>query len=134
MRSWYRPCARLGTYTGNKGCHVYGFTGYAPASEIRQAAKLVMESLGTWQQTGESLWTDANADPVYGFQNVNVEVYPKQDQIEAGKYGNLCRLPLGVNLKRPQDPTFFIDQRTDHLQLVPHPDPAALLVSGDPWR
>lgn len=121
-------------YTGNKGCHIYGFTGHVAAAEARAAANYIIESFGTFQKTfGNVVWRDSNPDPTWGYSNYTIEVFPKQDTIKESGFGNLCRLPLGRNLKNPSDPCFFIDQRLSHDTLAPHPDPVALLTNGNPW-
>lgn len=126
------PCAAA--YTGNKGIHVYGFTGTCPAEEAREGARLVLQALGDWQPSrGKAFWENTNEDPQFGFKNFSLEVFPKQDSLENKDLGNLMRLPLGVNLKSPKDPTFFIDLKTDLATLAPHSDPVALLESGDAW-
>lgn len=126
------PCAAA--YTGNKGIHVYGFTGVCPAAEAREGARLVLEALGDWEPSrGKAFWVNTNDDPQFGFKNFSLEVFPKQDSLDGKDLGNLMRLPLGVNLKAPKDPTFFIDLTTDLATLAPHRNPVALLESGDPW-
>jgi hypothetical protein len=121
------------SYTGNKGVHVYGFTGHVEAAVAASAAEMVLQSFGTFEQM-KGFWRDTNPDPVDGFSNFNIEVFPKQDTVKPGGYGNLLRLPLGVNRKNPVDPCFFIDQRLAHDTLRPHPDPVALLENGNPWK
>lgn len=120
-------------YSGHKGVHVYGLTGPIPAREAREAAQLVLASFpgvfavnGNHYDVHDSIWG--------GFSNFTVEVFPKQDTVDPGHFGNLLRLPLGRNNKSPGDPTFFLDQRLAHTELLPHPDPVALLASGDPWK
>jgi hypothetical protein len=124
------------SYTGNKGIHVYGFTGHIPAAAARAGAEMVLRSFGSFEpKVGEDIfWHDTNLDPSDGYSNYTIEVFPKQDAIPAGGYGNLLRLPMGRNLKNPSDPCFFIDQRREHTTLAPHPDPVALLTNGNPWK
>lgn len=124
------PCAAA--YSGNKGVHVYGFTGLMPADDIRLAAKAVIDSTGLFGQSqGNNFYIDKTR---LHFPNFEIEVFPKQSEIDPNKYGNLVALPLGRNLKSPEDPKFFIDQRLPHNQLAPHPDPVGLLNSDMPWR
>ena len=122
----------IAAYTGNKGVHVYGLTGKIPASQARLGAELVMKSLHFEHVNGS--WIDTNQDPHDSNSLFTVEVYPKQDTVGEGGYGNLVRLPLGRNMKNTADPTFFIDQRRALNELMPHPDPAGLLASGNPWK
>lgn len=123
------------TYTGNKGIHVYGLTGLIPAKEAREAAKLILAATNRFTpQKGDNFFIDTSTpDWRDSFANFTIEVFPKQDTVEPGHYGNLMRLPFGRNLKNSADPTFVIDQRLPHVTLAPHPDPASAMISGDPW-
>lgn len=120
-------------YSGGKGIHVYGFTGPMPADECRAGAELVMEMLDEFEaKRGKHFFQHKNLDPVTGFRNLSVEVFPKQVDLEGKNLGNLMRLPLGRNWKS-QDPTFFLDLKAPPWVMRPHPNPAALLESGDPY-
>lgn len=122
-------------YTGAKGVHVYGFTGALPASDVREAAQLVIDSMDCFvPHRGNHFFKHASDDPIDGYSNFSVEIFPKQTSVGNGGFGNLMRLPLGRNRKAPADPTFFVDLRTPMSELRPHPDPVALLESGDPWK
>lgn len=131
-------------YSGNKGLHVYGFTGEMDASTARAGALLAMETAAnTWSERSEFVKERAHyfyrnehrTEPESDWRNLTIEVYPKQDEISSPEgLGNLMRLPLGKNMKNPKDPTFFLDQRAPHNMLVPHPDPAALLNGKSPWK
>lgn len=104
------------TYTGAKGLHVYGFTGLMPASDVRDGASLVIEKMGTFDQhRGNNFFKHKNNpnDAEASYQCLTLEVFPKQVALDAKGYGNLCRLPLGKNLKNFQDPTFFLDFRAN---------------------
>lgn len=121
-------------YSGNKGVHVYGFTGSIPAAHAREAGKIVLASLGCFEaEKGASRFIHKDEGVIDGFRNITIELFPKQDSLEGKDLGNLLRLPLGVNRRNPSDPTFFLDQTTAHNQLTPHTDPAALLETGNPW-
>lgn len=125
------PCAVA--YSGNKGLHVYGFTGPILASEARLAANLVMESLGTFALTrGSFEWHDTEPDIDKTLSNFSVEIFPKQDSVEADSFGNLVALPLGVNRKNPEDPKFFVDLRLAMNVLAPV-DPLFALTTENPW-
>lgn len=133
----------VSAYSGNKGAHVYGLLGeLTPAAEARAGALLALEYAATaFSNTdkfvatrGSNFYKHTSEDIRLGLQNLSVEIFPKQESMDGKDLGNLVRLPLGVNLKNPKDPCFFIDQRAPHTELVPHPDPHALLVSGNPWK
>jgi hypothetical protein len=115
-------------YSGSKGVHVYGFTGSMDAAAVRQGALLVLDLLDEFAPVrGKNFWEHKNSDPVHGFQNFSIEVFPKQTSLEGKSLGNLMRLPLGVNHKSPKDPTFFLDMTSPLAVLAPHSDPVKLL-------
>lgn len=121
-------------YSGNKGVHVYGFTGLVDAYQAREGARLVLESMGCWEPLrGDVFYAHKDHDAFTGYPNLSVEVFPKQDTItnESG-LGNLMRLPLGKNLKNPKDPTFFIDLRSPLGELKPV-DPIWAMTTASQW-
>lgn len=121
-------------YSGNKGVHVYGFTGLVDASLAREGARLVLDAMGCWEpKRGDVFFQHLDKDPGTGYPNLSVEVFPKQDTLaNEGGLGNLMRLCLGKNLKNPKDPTFFIDLRSPLNQLVPV-DPVWALTTASQW-
>jgi hypothetical protein len=125
------PCAAA--YSGNKGIHVYGFTGPLPAVQVRAAATFVIESTDDWVlERGSHQYGHKLTDPSLGYPNFSIEVFPKQDSLDGKDLGNLMRLPLGRNLKSP-DPTFFLDLTTPPGVMAPHPNPVKLLEDGNPY-
>lgn len=125
------PCAAA--YSGGKGFHVYGFTGRLSAHQAREGASIVLESIGEFEPLrGENFFKHKNDDKVEGFQNFSIEVFPKQDTLDGKDLGNLMRLPLGVNLKAPKEPTFFIDM-TAPLAELSSMDAATALTIENPW-
>lgn len=119
-------------YSGAKGLHVYGFTGPVPAADAREGAMIVLDSLGDFEATrGTNFYKHKDSNPVTGFQNLSIEVFPKQDSLDGKDLGNLMRIPLGRNLKSA-DPTFFVDMTSPMGQLVPV-DPVWAL-NNSPFR
>jgi hypothetical protein len=119
-------------YSGNKGLHVYGFTGPIPAADAREGAMLVLDSLEDFVPLkGEHFFAHKDKDPVLGFPNLSIEVYPKQDSLDKKDLGNLMRLPLGRN-KKSKDPTFFVDLTAPLGELKPM-DPHLALTCENPW-
>jgi hypothetical protein len=127
------PCAAA--YSGNKGIHVYGFTGHGPAPNARTAAQFVLDSLDEFEPVrGGSFFRFRDQSALDGYPNLTIELFPKQDSLDGKDLGNLMRLPLGRNLKT-KDPTFFIDMTTA-LGEMKAIDPMWALGEGalNPWR
>ena len=123
-------------YSGSKGVHVYGFMPESkplPADEVRFVAETIMKGMDDFELVkGEHFFGHKSIDPVQGFKNFSIEIFPKQRETKKGGLGNLMRLPLGRNQKT-SDPTFFLDLKAPVAQMRPHPNPTALLESGDPY-
>lgn len=125
------PCAAA--YSGCKGIHVYAFTGLIDAAEAREGAQIVLDSIDEFKPLrGEHFFTHKNEDPVEGYQNLTIEVFPKQNTLDGKDLGNLMRLPLGKNLKAPQEPAFFIDMQAPLGSLQAMDAETALLLET-PW-
>lgn len=128
------PCAA--SYSGNKGIHVYAFTGVISAHQARKGAKIILDTLGKFEPIhGDNFFRFTDRDPVNGFPNLSIEVFPKQDSLAGKDLGNLMRLPLGRNLKNPKDPTFFLDLTAPLADLRPV-DPIWAITDGaaNPWQ
>lgn len=110
------------SYSGSKGVHVYGFTGEIEAAEARQVA---LDLLGTFvfkQVNGTNFWKHE-----YFYEDLTVEVFPKQASIGGDGFGNLMRLPLGRNAKGGE--SFFLDSTAPIDQMLPM-DPIEALLKG----
>lgn len=124
------PCASA--YSGGKGVHVYAFTGLISAADAREGARIVLDAVGGWQSSrGDNFFRSVDDDPLSGYPNLEIEVFPKQDALTGKDLGNLMRLPLGRNLKST-DPTFFIDMKAPMSVLSPV-DPVWALNTSNPW-
>lgn len=122
-------------YSGYKGVHVYCFTGREKASLVREGVELVLGLAGAQHLKGKNFYTLPDGD--IQLSNISIEVYPKQDAIEGeSTFGNLMRLPLGVNRKAPKDPTFFIDLTKGPGLMAPvkGENIVKYLETGDPWK
>lgn len=115
-------------YSGGKGIHVYGFTGLLPAADVRDGATLVIESIPEI-----SLLRGQHFFKHSGFSNMSIEVFPKQTSLDGKDLGNLCRLPLGRNLKNPKDPTFFLDMTSAMNEMKPL-DPVYAMTCESQWK
>lgn len=109
-------------YSGNKGVHVYGFTGEMDAAEIRQVATEFLSSSVYERVNGENFWKHTHA-----YQHLTIEVFPKQGFITGEGFGNLMRLPLGKNAKGGE--SFFLDSLAPIEQMLPM-DPMEALLKG----
>lgn len=107
----YREIEALGlpaavAYTGSKGLHVYGFTGLAQASLVRSGMNIVIKKAGLEAVRGNVFYKAKNTSDL---DLLTIETFPKQDALSGSDgLGNLMRLPLGRNLKSP-DETFFLN-------------------------
>lgn len=123
-------------YSGSKGMHVYALTGSPISGEdARAGLDVVLDALGIFVPVrGRNFFRHVNENPVHGYPNFTVEVFPKQERVDNKKegLGNLMRLPLGCNQKS-KDPTFFVDCSRPMGELVPL-DPYVALTTLDPWR
>lgn len=123
-------------YSGGKGLHVHVFCGERTALAARNMGNLIITSFPNWF-TGE----DSRFVPVTGgsnswrdstdlYSNITIEIYPKQDVLGEGGYGNLVRVPLGIH-PTSRRKSYFID-----LGSIPawHPlaefDPLIALTKG----
>jgi hypothetical protein len=120
-------------YSGSKGLHVYGFTGRIPAAEARVAANAVIEHLGRWTpERGKHFFGNTITDLTEPQRNICLEVFPKQDTLSSpDSFGNLIRLPLGVNRKSGHK-GFFVDLRSPWGTLAER-NPVEALTVSDQW-
>lgn len=116
-------------YSGNKGLHVYGFTGSVLASEARGAALEVLNAFNCFENSkGQNFFRQKYGD----YKNIEIEVFPKQDTLDGKQFGNLMALPLGIHRKTSKE-KFFVDVKCGYsiLQAV---DPlSALIAERTPW-
>jgi len=98
------------SYTGSKGLHVYALTGLIPSQDAYDAAHLVIETLGGFELSKGNVFYQWTADDSPEYALFEIEAFPKQVEINEDGYGNLLRLPYGINLRAPKDRTFFIDE------------------------
>lgn len=113
-------------YSGSKGVHVYAFTGDAIAADAIEAATLILRSFTFDLVRGNVFWKHSSQ-----FEHLTIELFPKQAEIGADGFGNLMRLPLGVNLKGGA--AYFLDSRADDGVFKPL-DPMVALTKGTLFR
>lgn len=103
------------SYSGGKGLHVYGLCGKRPAADCRAMAIALLE---TWtMEGGDPLFEPTRGEVFWRrtgdeYKCVDIEVFPKQDKLDKKGYGNLMRLPYGVNARSGQRAYFVEVHRT----------------------
>lgn len=113
------------SYSGNKGMHVYGLTGTMNASDCRLLAVDVLKGFECFEPVrGDAFWQHKEA---YGA--LEIEVFPKQDEIAKDGFGNLIRLPLGTHRKSDQA-GYFVDMSTGYGEPWKMDDPMLALTVG----
>jgi hypothetical protein len=113
--------------SGGKGLHVYGFTGSVQATFAREAALGIIQALGSFEAfRGESFFMHKSE-----FQNLTVEVFPKQTTLDGKDLGNLMKLPLGVHRDTGRRGE-FITAKAPYTELRTM-DPKAALGGELPW-
>ena len=118
--------------SGGKGLHVYGFTGSVPASAAQELANSILEA-GPWERSkGNAFWRHYAADKHGTYQYLEIEVFPKQTELEPGGYGNLMKLPLGVNRKTGRKSTFISTR--GGLDTLTEMDATRALEGDMPWE
>jgi len=126
VRTW-KTCGIqvIVSYSGNKGAHVIGcLEAGTPAKEARELAQTVLDSCGVFEPLkGHHFWKHS-----IGYPSLEIEVFPKQDEVSADGFGNLLRLPLGINRKSGK-PGFFVRMDTE-LGDFKIDDPLTVLTKG----
>jgi len=120
-------------YSGNKGMHTYVCLDRGtPAAEARDAAVAIFDSFPSGLVEGRSKFIPDRGRNFFKheefFPAVSIEVFPKQDEVKADGFGNLVRLPLGINQKSGK-PGFFLDMNTPQTQFKID-DPMLALTQG----
>lgn len=110
--------------SGNKGLHVYGFTGSAPAAAAKEAAIRVLKELDFTEERGDVFFAHI------GYPNLMVEVFPKQDSLDGKDLGNLMALPLGIHRKTGKRKQ-FVRVSSDSITVI---DPHEALGGYRPWE
>jgi len=127
MGRLYPELKIMTTFSGSKGLHIYGCFGEAiDANTARSLGQIILKSWG-----GGEVFEAVKGKNFYkacSFPSMTVEVFPKQSKIGSDGFGNLLRLPLGVNQKTGRE-SFFYDPGAPITELIPV-DPALALASG----
>lgn len=118
--------------SGGKGLHVYGFMPEpTPAGIVREIAEAVLTDVPNQfvKVKGDNFWK-ANTSGAYS--NITIEVFPKQTAVSEGGFGNLLRLPLGIN-RKTGNRGYFVNCRSGPNKL-PEIDALRALTGDLPWE
>ena len=125
-------------FSGAKGVHVYGFTGLYDAGTVRSIAHEVLKDSGVFALSrGQHFYRHTTANlyggshPEWGYPNIEIEVFPKQDNLTGKDLGNLMRLPLGVH-RRTGQRSRFLALDMHHNEMI-NLSPITALKAGNPW-
>lgn len=123
-------------YSGSKGVHVYGFTGTANAADCRDAATEVIEYTGKFERIrGDCFFGPKDRGAKRLGSCVDIEVFPKQANLDGKDLGNLMRLPLGVNAKGGESYFLSLDgEKTVAGEQMAKMDPIVALEAMNPWQ
>lgn len=115
----------LMAYSGSKGTHVYAILDEGTAAaDARDAARRVLDATGVMvEEHGSNFFRHESAYPA-----LQVEMFPKQDTVALDSFGNLMRLPLGIN-RKTGDSGFFLRIPRDLIR-VSIDDPLQALKEG----
>jgi hypothetical protein len=125
LKRMYPKLTVMHTYSGNKGIHVYGAF---PQATTAKAAISVAESVIDWYgcfapSRGNNFFKHTIREIP-----ITIEVFPKQAKTTSGGFGNLLRLPLGINQKTKKH-SFFYSIKSPLEYLISY-DPIAALTTG----
>lgn len=114
-------------FSGSKGIHVYGCFGGSTTAEAAQGLGVsLLKSFA-----GGDFFIPLKGDNFFQSElhpNLTIEVFPKQGKIGKDGFGNLLRLPLGINQKTGKE-GFFYDPMAPLNELNPL-DPLDVLLHG----
>ena len=95
------------------------------AAVARSLAISILEDFDCFDAVhGEMVWHHRD-----GYRCCEIEVFPKQDEVNEGGFGNLLRLPLGVHRRTGQE-GFFVDLHQGYGVPFAADDPATVLAQG----
>lgn len=113
-------------YSGCKGLHVYALTGKLTAADQRVLAVEVLDSFDVFKTSkGNNFWQ--HGEGLYDC--LEIEVFPKQDGVGNGGFGNLMRCPLGVNQKTGHV-SYFVSGYDFERGIFMMDDPTLALTAG----
>lgn len=116
----------MATFSGSKGLHILGsFPEPTTGTASRAVAVSILESFGCFKRhKGKNFWVHALGE----YPGIKIETFPKQTSIGNGGFGNLLRVPLGINQKTGAQ-GFFYNLEAPLESLEPD-DPILALTKG----
>lgn len=122
------------SFSGSKGIHVYGlFSEEVPGRVAKAMALDVISSMVSFERgkagdrdTDKESNSDIFWRPYRDDLPIQIEVFPKQEEVSAGGFGNLLGLPLGYN-KKTRRAKFFYDPHSDPRTITPMHSETAII-------
>lgn len=127
LKRLYPSLTVLTAFSGSKGIHVYGCFGGNTSAESAQGVGVSLLK----NFAGGDFFIPLRGDNFFQSDvhpNLTIEVFPKQGKIGKDGFGNLMRLPLGINQKTGKA-GFFYDPMAPISELNPL-DPIEVLLHG----
>lgn len=124
------------SFSGSKGIHVYGLfsepisgmTAKGMALDVLKSKPLLFERGKSAKRAEPVGGSDIFWRPTREDSSITIEVFPKQEEVSEGGFGNLLLLPLGIN-KKTNKMKFFYDPHTEADTLTPI-DPEWAITEG----
>lgn len=124
-------------YSGSRGIHVYSLTGSVEAADAREAMRIILKATGWTLSHGKNSFKHEQdgdvEDQFLDFHQYSLDTFPAKDTLSHGGFGDLLRLPLGVDLRSPKDRGFFLDMRGPLSEFKPM-DPIEALTTTSIWK
>ena len=123
LKRMYPQLTVLCSFSGSKGVHVIGCLPKPTTGKAaRKLVVSVLKSYGCFTEfKGKNFWQHSRGE----HPNIKIETFPKQISVGNGGFGNLLRLPMGVNQKTGSA-GFFYDLRAPQHLLIPDDSAMAL--------
>ena len=115
----------VATFSGNKGFHVYVLMPEPTvAGQVRALGHQILE--GAFEATRGDNFFKHTGWGTTSYDEIEIEMFPKQDTVGSDGFGNLMRLPLGTHQKSGRS-GFFLDPTFPNASIKPA-DPLAVLA------
>ena len=125
LKRMYPNLIVLTAFSGSKGLHVYGcYPRPTTAQAAREHALDVLGHFGCFELAkGKNFYRHSLRE-----EPLTIEVFPKQTSTNAKGFGNLLKLPLGINRKTGRRAFFY--SPNSHIEVLQPCDPLPALLYG----